>query len=44
VNKKLENKRFVDNAPAKVVEMEYSKRDDAESKIRILEEKLNSHS
>jgi valyl-tRNA synthetase len=42
VNKKLENKRFVDNAPPKVVEMEYSKKEDAESKIRILEEKLLS--
>ncbi len=42
VNKKLENKRFVDSAPKKVVEMEFSKKEDAESKIRILEEKLNS--
>jgi valyl-tRNA synthetase len=42
VNKKLENKRFVESAPAKVVEMEYSKKEDAESKIRILEEKLNN--
>lgn len=40
VLKKLENKRFVDNAPPKVVEMEYSKKEDAESKIAILEEKL----
>ena len=44
VNKKLENKRFVDNAPAKVVEMENSKKEDAVSKIRILEEKLKSFS
>ncbi len=42
VNKKLENKRFVESAPAKVVEMEYSKKEDAESKIRILEEKLSN--
>ena len=42
VNKKLENKRFVDNAPAKVVEMENAKKEDAVSKIRILEEKLKS--
>ena len=42
VNKKLENKRFVDSAPQKVVEMEFSKKEDAESKIRILEEKLKS--
>ncbi len=42
VNKKLENKRFVDNAPAKVVEMEKSKKEDAESKIAILEEKLKN--
>ena len=42
VNKKLENKRFVDNAPSKVVEIEKSKKADAESKIAILEEKLKS--
>jgi valyl-tRNA synthetase len=38
----LENKRFVENAPAKVVEMENSKKEDAERKIEILEKKLIS--
>jgi valyl-tRNA synthetase len=42
VKKKLENKRFVENAPAKVVEMENSKKEDAERKIEILEKKLIS--
>lgn len=38
VMKKLENKKFVDNAPPKVVEMEKKKKLDAETKIKILEE------
>ncbi len=38
VSKKLENKRFVDNAPAKVVELEVKKRDDAAAKIKALEQ------
>lgn len=40
VNKKLSNARFVDNAPAKVVEMERKKAADAEQKIGVLEEQI----
>lgn len=40
VEKKLENERFVNNAPEKVVEMEKKKKSDAESKIKTLEESL----
>lgn len=40
VSKKLQNKRFVDNAPAKVVELEVKKRDDAAAKIEALEQHL----
>ncbi len=40
VEKKLGNKRFVDGAPAPVVELERKKKADAESKIRLLEETL----
>jgi len=40
VDKKLSNERFVNNAPEKVVEMEKKKRQDAEAKIKILEESL----
>mgnify|MGYP001799895859 CR=1 FL=1 len=40
VEKKLSNERFVNNAPAKVVEMERKKLADAEAKIRTLEESL----
>jgi len=40
VNKKLSNERFVNNAPAKVVENERSKQADAVAKIAILEESL----
>jgi len=42
IDKKLSNTRFVDNAPEAVVAMERKKRDDALSKITILEEKLNA--
>ena len=37
---KLGNERFVNNAPAKVVEMERKKQADAESKIKSLEESI----
>ena len=37
---KLSNKRFVQNAPAAVVEMERKKQADAESKIKSLEESI----
>ena len=39
---KLNNSRFVDNAPQKVVELEQKKKDDAEKQIKILEERLNN--
>ena len=42
VMKKLENERFVQNAPEKVVNMEKKKKEDAESKIKTLEERINS--
>ena len=44
VMKKLGNERFVNNAPAKVVEMENKKKSDTEEKIRILEEQINNWS
>jgi len=44
VMKKLENKNFVDNAPAKVLEIEYKKKNDAESKIKVIEEQLKNFS
>jgi valyl-tRNA synthetase len=40
VMKKLDNERFVQNAPANVLEMERKKKSDAESKIKSLEERL----
>lgn len=42
VAKKLDNKRFTDNAPAKVVEMEVKKKEDAEAKIKALEEQISN--
>ncbi len=42
VNKKLSNERFVNNAPEQVVAAEKKKKEDAESKIRILEEQIMS--
>ncbi len=41
VMKKLANERFVQNAPANVLEMERKKKSDAESKIKSLEERLD---
>jgi len=41
VEKKLSNQRFVDNAPAQVVENERKKKQDAEAKIRTLEASLD---
>jgi valyl-tRNA synthetase len=42
VMKKLSNERFVQNAPEKVVNMEKKKKEDAESKIKTLEERIKS--
>ena len=42
VMKKLDNERFVQNAPANVLEMERKKKSDAESKIKSLEERLKA--
>ena len=40
--KKLNNPRFVDNAPEKVVQLENKKKEDAENQIKVLQEKLSS--
>ena len=40
--KKLDNERFVQNAPARVLELERKKKADAELKIRSLEESLEA--
>ena len=40
VQKKLSNARFVDNAPAQVVELERKKQSDAETKIAALKESI----
>lgn len=40
VMKKLDNERFVQNAPANVLELERKKKSDAEMKLRSLEERL----
>ena len=42
VMKKLNNERFVQNAPANVVDLEKKKKEDAEQKIKTLEERINS--
>ena len=42
IDKKLSNARFVDNAPEQVVTSERKKQNDAQDKIKILEEKLAS--
>ena len=42
IQKKLQNERFVQNAPAQVVELERKKLSDAESKIAALEETVRS--
>jgi valyl-tRNA synthetase len=39
VMKKLDNERFVHNAPATVLDLERKKKSDAESKIKSLEER-----
>lgn len=40
VLKKLDNERFVQNAPAKVLELERKKKADAEAKIKSLEDRI----
>jgi valyl-tRNA synthetase len=40
VDKKLSNERFVSNAPEQVVAMEKKKKEDAEAKIKAIEESL----
>ena len=40
VQKKLSNERFVNNAPAAVVEIERKKQSDAETKIKALQESI----
>ena len=42
VMKKTGNERFMNSAPAQVVELERKKQTDAEEKIRMLEERLLS--
>jgi len=42
VMKKLGNERFVNNAPAQVVEKEQQKKADAEAKIQVLKDRLES--
>jgi valyl-tRNA synthetase len=42
VLKKLNNKKFIDNAPQKVVEMEQKKKTDTENKIKALQERIES--
>ncbi|MDR2126998.1 MAG: valine--tRNA ligase [Prevotellaceae bacterium] len=41
VNKKLTNEQFIKSAPSNIVESEYKKRLDAESKIKILEDNIS---
>jgi valyl-tRNA synthetase len=42
VMKKINNKKFMANAPQKVVDMEMKKKSDAENQIKVLESKLES--
>lgn len=42
VMKKLSNERFVNNAPAQVVDVERKKQADAEVKIKVLQERIDS--
>ena len=41
VTGKLNDERFINNAPDQVVEKERKKKDDTEKKIRVLEERIN---
>lgn len=40
--KKLDNEKFVQNAPQNVVDLERKKKEDAEQKIKTLEQRINS--
>jgi valyl-tRNA synthetase len=40
--KKLENERFVANAPDKVIELERKKQSDSEKRIQVLEEQIKA--
>lgn len=42
VIEKLNNKRFIENAPPQVIEKEKKKKQDAESKIKLIEEQLKA--
>jgi valyl-tRNA synthetase len=42
IMKKLGNERFVNNAPEKVVALEQKKKEDAEAKIKVLEEQIKA--
>ncbi len=43
VLKKLSNEKFVNNAPANVIDMERKKQADTEAKIKILKEQINEY-
>ena len=40
--KKINNEKFMANAPEKVVQLELKKKDDAESQIKILEDRITN--
>jgi len=42
VNKKIQNEKFVKSAPEEVVKKEFAKKEDAENKIRVLEEQIRN--
>ena len=42
VDKKLNNEKFVNNAKAEVIELERRKKEDAETKIKVIEESLSA--
>jgi valyl-tRNA synthetase len=42
VLKKLENEKFMQNAPEAIIQQELNKKNDAESKVRTLEDRINA--
>ena len=42
VNKKIDNKQFIDNAPKEIVEHEINKKSKYEKELMILQNNLNS--